>query len=387
MSDSGHAYLSCSGAHRWMACPGSPHLEAQFPRQDSVYAIEGTTAHTLLETALLLGETQVEACTALVEGADAEMAEHLQPVLDWILIQMAERPGAELFTELKVRPGRLIDRDDLWGTADVLILDPERAEIVVGDLKYGAGHAVEADGNVQLRLYALGAVGLAPHAERITTAILQPRAIHAVGPVRTETLTREELLAFAETIKAAAQATDEDAAPLAAGDHCTFCRAAGGCSVLADLSLSVAREAFRAVEGPLSPERVGELLRQAGMVRSWLKALEGHALRLAREGTPVPGFKLANRRGHRAWINPEAALEQLTATYDVGADLLAVRTLVSPAQAEKAIKAATKKKPDLSALVQVPELGSRLVPDGAPGCDPFAEALELFAGLEEEIEF
>ena len=42
-----HAKLSPSGAHRWMRCPGSVALEAQFPDDSSVFAAEGTLAHLL----------------------------------------------------------------------------------------------------------------------------------------------------------------------------------------------------------------------------------------------------------------------------------------------------------------------------------------------------
>lgn len=381
MSD--HAYLSCSGAHRWIACPGSARLEAQFPRTESPYAAEGTTAHALLESALLLGDSSAEASIELVEGATPEMAETLQPVIDWISGWLAEHPGAELFLERKVNPGQALGREDLWGTADVLGIAREQGELLIGDLKYGAGRAVEVEGNIQLQLYALGALALAgPEIERVTLAILQPRAVHAAGPVRVTTLSRVDLGVFGEEIKAAAARTEVEGAPLIAGEHCTFCRASGSCSALAEHSLALAREMFRAVDPPLSPERIGRLLQQADIVRSWLKALEAEALRLAREGTAIPGFKLANRRGHRAWINPEAALARLSETYAVDSDLLAPRALISPAQVEKVVKRETKQKVDLSELVRVPELGPRLVPDGTPGGDAFEEALELFEGLE-----
>jgi len=377
-----HARLSCSAAHRWTACPGAPRLEAQFPRQESIYAAEGTTAHALLETALLLGEAQAVNCLSLVAGATEEMAEALQPILDWVLARLAE--GGELYIERKVDPGHAMGRDDLWGTADILLFYRDQARLLVGDLKFGIGLPVEAEGNPQLRLYGLGALALADYpVENVTLAILQPRAPHADGPVRAITLTRAELEAFAAEVQAAAALTDDEEAPLNPGEHCRFCRAAGGCSALADHSLARARDAFREVNAPVNPARIAYLLGEAETVRGWLKALEEHALTLARTGTEFPGWKLAQRHGNRAWIDDEAALPTLVETYGVDPDLLAPRKLGTPAHVERVVKAETKQKADLSSLVKVPDLAPRLVPLKAAGGDVFAEAAALFAGLEE----
>ena len=51
----GHAKLSPSGAHRWMACSGSVVLEAAYPDKGSDYAREGTVAHELAAGHLSLG--------------------------------------------------------------------------------------------------------------------------------------------------------------------------------------------------------------------------------------------------------------------------------------------------------------------------------------------
>ena len=44
-----HARLSASGAARWLACPPSVKLEENFPDTGSVYAAEGTLAHSVAE--------------------------------------------------------------------------------------------------------------------------------------------------------------------------------------------------------------------------------------------------------------------------------------------------------------------------------------------------
>ena len=46
---SAHALLSPSAAHRWLNCPRSARLEAELPEKVSVYAEEGTLAHSVCE--------------------------------------------------------------------------------------------------------------------------------------------------------------------------------------------------------------------------------------------------------------------------------------------------------------------------------------------------
>ena len=49
---SDHAILSPSASKRWMTCAPSARLEAQCPREDTVYTLEGTVAHSVAETLL-----------------------------------------------------------------------------------------------------------------------------------------------------------------------------------------------------------------------------------------------------------------------------------------------------------------------------------------------
>ena len=42
-----HAKCGASNAHRYLVCTASPTFEAQFPASTSIYAEEGTLAHSI----------------------------------------------------------------------------------------------------------------------------------------------------------------------------------------------------------------------------------------------------------------------------------------------------------------------------------------------------
>jgi hypothetical protein len=49
-----HALLSASSAHRWMVCTKAPRLEESIEDKTSIYADEGTLAHSLAELKLAM---------------------------------------------------------------------------------------------------------------------------------------------------------------------------------------------------------------------------------------------------------------------------------------------------------------------------------------------
>ena len=78
-----------------------------------------------------------------------------------------------------------------FGTSDVIIISDGLMDVV--DLKYGKGVPVSAEGNPQMKLYALGcylALSWAYDISTIRMNIFQPR----LDSISTATITRAELL-------------------------------------------------------------------------------------------------------------------------------------------------------------------------------------------------
>src|SRR4030095_10490383 len=71
-----HSLLGASGAHRWLACPGSFALSRAAPqRPPSRYAAAGTLAHSVIEEAFRQGPRVLEKMRGAQVTADGHLIE------------------------------------------------------------------------------------------------------------------------------------------------------------------------------------------------------------------------------------------------------------------------------------------------------------------------
>lgn len=161
-----HAILSASGAHRWSVCTPSARLEEKFPKKSSEYAEEGTAAHALAELVAryYLGELSEmdyeNRRDELAKGTyyNAEMQECANDYGRLVLktFKAAQERSEDAFVELEARVDFSRYVKDGFGTGDCIIVADKTLEII--DFKYGKGVRVEAAGNPQMKLYAIGAL-------------------------------------------------------------------------------------------------------------------------------------------------------------------------------------------------------------------------------------
>ena len=180
------------------------------------------------------------------------------------------------------------------------------------DFKFGKGHAVSAEENPQLRLYALGALaefGDLYDVKRIRTYIVQPR----MDIISSEDLTVEELLNWAETYvrpRAALAATGEG--ETVAGDaQCLFCRAKPACRAYAARMAETLKYEFKDAS-LLDEGEIADILGYAEKLASWAREVKDYALREAQAGKVFPGYKLVQGRSNRRITNEHEAVARLT---------------------------------------------------------------------------
>ena len=386
---SAHAKLGASGAHRWLACPGSINLAAQLPPgvgdQPNFAACQGTAAHTLGEWCLRnrAGTDDYPDDTILVPEwphyafpVRGEMSEAVEVYLEFVANEIERLGGidaVDLGVEIKGKP--LPDRNDMFGTAD-LVITQAFGELVVADYKHG-NTIVEPDLNPQAMFYGLTALQkVGPsNIETVKLVIVQPRPYHPKGPVRHWYTTPEALLEFGSQLAAGADLTREADAPLVPGDHCHFCPAEGVCPAqrkddLALLGMTPAN--FEIVEPPATPCDPSEVERMLGIIPRWdsfVRSVQGKAMQMAMAGHQFDGLKLVRKRANRRIINEDKAVS--TILDEIGddnqehfEDLYEPAARKSPSQLEKVltrhkIKPARRKE-IMEPLVERPDGGLTL---------------------------
>lgn len=371
-----HALLAPSSSARWMACPASARLEADEPNRDTVFTREGTAAHSFAEHCLnWLRETDAESvgeCPERLKAALKEKCEregydwremasavwdnYVRLVYEDFLAARVADPDAVLLVERMYSLREYVPES--FGSSDAVIISGDTLSVY--DLKYGKGVKVSAVGNTQMRLYALGAYLAQGELYEIGTlraTIIQPR----LGWTSTDVIEAGDLLAWAEKeLKPKAALAYQGDGPAVPGTHCKFCKVAHKCKALADFATRCADYDAEMLDN----EGIAECLRKAPVVRTWLDAVEGHALEAALNGERFPGFKLVEGRSVRTISDKEQAAARLAARYDPSV-YLKPQELRTISDLEKAL---TKKgfKELLEDLVVKPKGKPTLVPEDDP---------------------
>ena len=374
-----HSSVGGSSAKRVMECPGSMQLCAKYPSKSSEFADEGTAGHEAIDM-ILQGKTQKDTDVIGLTFNKIVITpefyeEAIAASLDIFDAIDKELGGIEFFNEQRVTfPGI----EGAFGTVD--IVGAARDRTVVLDWKLGRGVPVEAEANSQLMYYAYAAAHTEPTSKffdrdkPIELFIVSPR-VNDGEPFTRWMTSWLQLEAFAIDLKHAVERALEPDAPFKLGPHCRFCNGKVGCPLYNNLAtdmLALTREELA--------EQIAERLPYADLMIEMGKNLKDTAHALLEQGQSIPGWKLVNGRATRSWKDEEKTLKYF-AKLGLPAAERHVKKIISPAQAEAALKRNALPAELPAALVDKSSSGTTLAPesDKRPAVAIAPEAFRLLA--------
>lgn len=366
-----HSIFSPSSSAGWLFC--QDYIFANYGKPDtSTYdTAYGTVGHEVGEVWLkrwddlrkiaydvpLRGQIELS-CPEFMNGAvrkikgvsetfeitiDEEMLDHVEKYVRWC----AELHG-DHFVEVRVDFSDLTPIDGQGGTADHACC--EIGKLTITDLKMGMGIKVDAKGNTQALLYAYGFFREYDWIycfKTIEIRIAQPRIGGGRGHFDTWTITREELLTFAESVVPLAELSWTPGGTRTPGPkQCQWCKDVA-CAARVELIDAETEDDFddvseepAVIEGEftvvtrkamvakkadldradwkpnhndpatLSTAQLAKLLRHRKMIEKWFKDIEAELEARATNGEEIPWWKLVDgREGNRAFKSEKVAVE------------------------------------------------------------------------------
>lgn len=338
-----HALLSASSASRWMACTASPRFEAQFPETTSGYAEEGRLAHSICELKVLKKFTLLKPSTYISRLSKFKKnplyLDEMDKTSDLYIEHLVEKAmsyNSPPLVNAEVRVDFADYVPDGFGTCDCVMIGGDTLDIT--DYKHGKGVPVSAEGNPQMRLYALGALKkyepfYGGMIQRVRMTIDQPRIQDEPS---SETLTVDELKVWGETVKPIAQMAFSGFGEFVPGDHCRFCRGKAQCRARANANTAledfkdfllptaqnlaqIEQDGRDGIPTPniLTNAEIGELLVRGLSLVQWYKDLEEFALKAILNGEDIAGWKVVAGRSNRTFTDTDKAIASVIAAgYD-----------------------------------------------------------------------
>lgn len=353
-----HSDWSASGMERWGICAGSIALTKEVPRSDTKYSREGTVAHNLGER-VFLGDlfTPGDALGAVVDGVkiDQEMVDAIQTYVDFVDSIDPENVGQTYYEKtLAINKASLPKEAKLFGTADVLFFIDSKnlLRVHIVDLKYGKGVPVNVIDNKQLLYYGLGAVYMVMDKKKklstyfakkrleLTMTIVQPRAEHPEGPIRSWTIDANRLLEFEEYLQKTVKYSIENPDDFVSGSHCRFCPAKEVCPELNRTDQEALEEIdylkLQANPKDLTPDEFAEALASCDVLEDVIKRHRKYAVKLLESGSQIPGWQMIPTRATRRWSD-ESKLRHHLESLSLDPQRMASLASLSPTQLENVL--------------------------------------------------
>lgn len=231
-----HSKFSASGAARWFTCPGSVALSEGVPSKDSIYSLEGTLAHEVLESIFQKGSGNYP------EKATPEMIAYAEETASFIIkIHDQANSACDFLVEEKVHLDFI--HPQAFGTLDYSIVE-HFGTLHILDFKYGMSLVSPVE-NLQFIFYALGVAHRYDwNFARIRMWTLQPRA--RSGGYTFWEITTDELRKYISKFKDAVARVEKFPEQYVEGSHCHWCSGKVKCPLKQEGKIEKAKSVFLA---------------------------------------------------------------------------------------------------------------------------------------------
>ena len=372
-----HSVIPPSSASIWGApggCTGWPSMVARYPEEESEATLEGEASHWLGETLIQMGAAMhvTPSVRDGLVGSEApngvivsdEMFDAAWEYANDVVREIKKYPFAAWGVETHIKAPSV--HAESFGTTDAYLYDPQDHRLIVWDYKYGY-KIVEAFENWQGINYVAGLFdmlsidGSQDQKLRVDIRIVQPRAFHRDGAIRSWKILGSDLRGYINILSNNAHKALSPEAKTHSGEHCIYCNARHACQAAVEAGLGMFEAVNKPIPAELTPEQLGTQLSIVKRARKQLEYLEsGYEEQLKsiiRSGSSVPGWSLEQGVGKRQWSKPTEEILKLGGL--MGVDLREPVKAISPAQAEKkGVDGAV-----IAAYVERRQTGLKVVPD------------------------
>jgi hypothetical protein len=302
-----HDPFGPSSLGRIRLCPGS-YVQSKKapPTESSSDAAEGTTMHNFMEAGLKLPTPdQVNYASDLAQELTEEQMETLNRCMKYAREKLnGYRVWTERFMVLEANLGEAIT-----GTADVVAINQTADHAIGIDWKFGRGSLSQTTTLMQAAAYACMIFQTHPDVKVVDYFIYQPR-VGFGGTEYAASWDVQDYVRLMQMITESVRKAQELGASLNPSPAaCQFCPAISVCPAAAEVTEQLPVEYESGL--PVEPAKIAKALDMAKIVKKQVKAVEGLARQIMKEGGEIPGYILKPRQGSKRLADVPAAMDRL----------------------------------------------------------------------------
>jgi hypothetical protein len=316
-------------------CPGSSTLEAKHPQEDTEDTLNGDASHWVASSVLTTPQG-IEDFIGLTAFNKVIITDEIAEAAELYVATILAVSSAGLHVEEAIRAPRV--HAESFGTPDCWYYDATQGILHIWDYKYGHG-IVEPFENWQAINYYAGIIdklGIPDEFLQVRIHIVQPRAPHYEGPVRTWKTTGGALRNYVNRLHNAAGEALGPNPRYVSGEWCRYCKGRHVCLSSEQAAMYSVDVTNSVASRDLSDEEMGTelaiLTRAYKALEYRITGMEAEALARINKGAVIPGRKKGYGRGSMNWTKPKKEIAILGDL--MGVDVRKPEEVLTPNQAK-----------------------------------------------------